>query len=89
MIKIFGGGVIYTEYYCACSENKVSTNLFLDKGWSTNVQLDDIVKLGFGVSYSSENDYRVKTYGISVSWGFDLIPTGVDINFNRTMSADI
>ncbi|MDR6548692.1 hypothetical protein J2810_004782, partial [Chryseobacterium rhizosphaerae] len=35
-----GGGVVYTEYYCACSENKISTNLFLGKGWSTNVQLD-------------------------------------------------
>ena len=83
-----GGGVVYTEYYCACSENKISTNLFLGKGWSTNVQLDDIAKLGFGVSYSRENDYKVKTYGISVSVGLDSVPTGVDINFNKTMSAD-
>jgi hypothetical protein len=83
-----GGGIVYTEYYCACSEDKVSIGLFLGKGWSVNGQLDDVVKLGFGVSYSNENDFKAKTYGLSVSYGLDAVTTGIDINFNRTMSAD-
>ena len=83
-----GGGIVYTEYYCACSEDKVSIGLFLGKGWSVNGQLDDVAKLGFGISYSHENDFKARTYGLSVSFGLDAVPTGVDINFNRTMSAD-
>lgn len=60
----------------------------MGKGWSTNIQLDDFAKLGFGVSFSTDNKYKFKTYGLSISLGADSVPTGVDINFNKTMSAD-
>lgn len=61
--------VVYTEYYCACDSKYVKTNLFMGKGWSTNFQLDDIIKLGFGVSYSTDNKFKFKTYGLSISFG--------------------
>lgn len=82
-----GGGIVYTEYYCACSESKISTGLFMGKGWSVNAQLDDFAKFGFGASWSNDNNWKYNTYMLSVSFGFDLIPTGVDININKNMSS--
>lgn len=83
-----GVGLIYTEYYCACDSKYVNTNLLMGKGWSTNIQLDDFAKLGFGMAYSTDNKYKFKTYGLSISLGADSVPTGVDLKFNKTMSAD-
>ena len=50
--------------------------------------VDIIGKLGVGVSYSTENKWNYKTYGLSVGLGLDAIPTGVDINLNRTISSN-
>jgi hypothetical protein len=60
----------------------------MGKGWSENMQLDDIAKFGFGVSYSNDNNWKYNTYMLSVSFGGDLMPTGVDINFNKNISSD-
>ena len=82
-----GAGIVYTEYYCSCPSDMIKTNLFIGKGWSANFQIDAISKLGIGVGYSTENNIGAKTYSISFGLGLDAIPTGIDINFNKSNSA--